>query len=273
MFLINTRKITLYRRMIQVLICIGFFLIYYTSHQQTFILGTFYSLKIGPVHIVDPYVYITYILRNFLKADFYFWTLLGFSIPLLISFILGRVFCSWMCPYNFFYEILDALIIKIKKQVFFISFNTSFKIKLLYLVLITFLGTIIPSLTYLITLPGLFTLLLHQITLHFYNIIFFGLLWLTMIFIFDYFFQKRIWCKFLCPTGILLSLVRYKKALRVVKREDLLCKKCALCSFECPLGLTPHKGDHLMECYNCGKCVEVCKELRKQNQPLQFKFL
>ncbi len=266
-------KITLLRRLFQSLTLIVFILIYYTSHKQSFILGTFYSLKIGPIHIVDPYVYITYIIRNFANIDFYIWSFIGFMIPLFVGVLMGRVFCSWICPYNFFYECIVSFIEKIKKQRKFLFFSTSDKTRIVYLLVIIIIGTIFPVLTYLLILPGLFSLLMHQIILYFFTIVIFGVLWILFIFTFDYFWKKRIWCKCLCPTGVILSLIRFKRGLRIIKMENGLCKGCALCSFECPLGLTPHKGDHYAECYNCGKCVDICKSLRKGNQPLKFKFL
>ncbi|MFN4220608.1 MAG: 4Fe-4S binding protein, partial [bacterium] len=221
----------------------------------------------------DPYVYITYILRNLWKADFYLWTIIGFFIPLLLSFILGRVFCSWICPYNFVYELLSNIIDTLRKKRDFIFYVPKKRKKIIYLIFIIILGVFFPFLTYVIVLPGLFSLLLHQITLHLFYIVFLGFFWISVIFIFDYFFKKRIWCKFLCPTGIILGILRSKRGLRVIKNENGECKECALCSFECPLGLTPHKGDHGEECYNCGKCVDVCRSLRKKDQPLRFKFL
>ena len=60
---------------------------------------------------------------------------------------------------------------------------------------------------------------------------------------------------------------------KLVKKNDVECGKCALCSFECPLGLTPHLDNHQALCYNCGKCVVACERIRKEKNPLKFKTL
>jgi len=266
-------KITLYRRLAQILTLCFFFVVYYSSHRQSLLLGSLYSFKIGPLHIVDPFIYLTYLGRNLGKADFYLWTIAGFFIPLIVAFFLGRIFCSWICPYNFLYEIADyfkSLFIRRKNLSYF---ETSLKVKAGWLGVAFFLSLLWPALPYYLLLPGLLSVFLHQLTLHFFNFAYFTLFWVALILLFDLMVQKRIWCKFLCPTGIILELVRFPKGLRIIKDEALLCKECALCSFECPLGLTPHLGNHWKDCYNCGRCVDTCKSLRKKDNPLRFKFL
>lgn len=266
-------KITLIRRFLQIGTWIFFFVVYYTSHRQSFFLGSFYSFKIGPIHIVDPYIYLTYLFRNLFKPDFYIFTIMGFFIPILIAFFLGRVFCSWVCPYNFLYEILEYLKTLFLKRKPLFYFMTSSRNKKIWLIIALFLGTFISPLPYYLLMPGLLSVLLHQLILHLYSLILFSTLLIIIILVIDLFFKKRIWCNFICPTGIILGLAKWKRGLRVLKREDLTCKECALCSFECPLGLTPHLGNHLENCYNCGKCVDTCMALRKKENPLSFKIL
>jgi ferredoxin-type protein NapH len=266
-------KLTLVRRSVQIGTWIFFFLVYYTSHRQSFFLGSFYSFKIGPIHIVDPFIYLTYLGRNLLKADLYIWAMVGFLIPLLMAFFLGRVFCSWVCPYNFLYEILDYFKTQLLRRRPLLYFEASPKIKKIWLILALGLGIFIPVLPYYLLMPGLLSVLLHQLVLHIYSFISLSVLLIFAVLIIDIFFKKRIWCKFICPTGLILGMVRWKRGLRVYKREELTCKECALCSFECPLGLTPHLGNHLEDCYNCGSCVDTCKGLRKKENPLDFRFL
>ncbi|MFN3504807.1 MAG: 4Fe-4S binding protein [Caldimicrobium sp.] len=265
-------KRTFYRRAIQILTFAFFFAIYYSSHKQSFILGTFYSLKVGPINIADPYVYIAYFLRNFFKIDINWRLIIGFLIPLSISFLFGRVFCSWICPYNFFYEIMAKALQEL------IQLKNSFykpikKYKILYLCIALFLGTFVPFITYYLILPGLFSLLLHQLTLHHFKLVILGMTWIFLLFLLDFFYKKRIWCKFICPTGIILSFVRWQKGLRVIKSQDKECKQCALCSVNCPLGLNPHLNDHWEDCYNCGKCIDICEKIKGKDKPLRFKIL
>ncbi|MFN3406438.1 MAG: 4Fe-4S binding protein, partial [Caldimicrobium sp.] len=180
--------------------------------------------------------------------------------------------CSWVCPYNFFYEFMQKLIERLfhLQRDFYYPKKTY---KTMYLVLAILLGSLAPFITYYLLLPGLFTLLLHQLILHQAKLVIFGFSWIFLIFIIDFFYRKRIWCKFLCPTGIILSFVRWRRGLRVIKSQEKVCKQCALCSLNCPLGLTPHLNDHWQECFNCGNCIDICEKIKNQEKPLKFKFL
>ncbi len=265
--------LTLYRRALQVGVFLFFFLVYYTSHKQSFFLGTFYSFKIGPIHIVDPYIYLTYFFRNLPTPKIYLDTLIGFLIPVLLAFFLGRVFCSWVCPYNFFYEVLNSLKVRLFKRHeihYFCPHTSKHRFGILLILLIA--GAVFPFLAYLVVLPGLLSTFLHQIILRAMNFLSFTLLFLGVIFVLDFFFKKRIWCNLLCPTGILLQLFSWRRGLRVEKIDEERCGQCALCSFSCPLGLTPHLNNHQDLCFNCGKCVEICERLRMKDPPLRFKF-
>ncbi len=264
---------TFSRRLIQIGVFIFFFIVYYTSHHQDFLIGSFYSFKIGPIHIVDPYIYLTYLGRNFFKATFYEGTFFGFLIPIILAFFFGRIFCSWLCPYNFLYEIIETCESFFKKRKSFNYFEGRVKTQWIWLIFSLLLGIFVVFLPYYLVLPGLLSVMLHQAILYQFNFISVGLFVVFTILLVDLSWKKRLWCKFLCPTGLILKKVSFKKALRVIKREDLACKKCALCSFNCPLGLTPHLANHQRECYNCGRCIDVCKKLHPDKPPLKFKFL
>ena len=104
------------RFLVQISVFVFFFVVYYSSHYQNFFIGTLYSFKIGPIHIVDPYIFLTYFIRNLSVSSIYMETLIGFIIPLLIVFFLGRVFCSWVYPYNFLYELAEKIKFKLTQN-------------------------------------------------------------------------------------------------------------------------------------------------------------
>jgi len=269
----NESMLNVKRRLMQISVFVFFFAVYYSSHFQSFLLGTFYSFKIGPIHIVDPYIYLTYIFRNLRSSSIFIETFIGFLIPIVIAFFLGRVFCSWVCPYNFLYEVAEKIKFRLtKKKTIKYYLPSSIRYRYLILLMLIILGIILPFFPFYVVLPGLLSTFLHQIILRSWNFIIFFLIFFLFIFIVDFFLSKRIWCNLICPTGILLQMFTWRKGLRVVKDEDVECNMCALCSFECPLGLTPHLDNHQELCYNCGKCITVCKRIRKEKNPLKFKF-
>ncbi len=260
------------RRLVQISVFIFFFTVYYSSHYQNVLIGTFYSFKIGPIHIVDPYIYLTYIFRNLKSSSIFIETFIGFLIPIVIAFFLGRVFCSWVCPYNFLYEIADTIRFRLTKKKtikYYVPFSLRYRYLIFFILIV--LGILLPFLPFYVVLPGLLSTFLHQIILRSWNFISFFLIFFLLIFIVDFFLKKRFWCNLICPTGVLLQIFTWRKGLRVVKEDDVECKMCALCSFECPIGLTPHLDNHQALCYNCGKCVSACKGIKKEKNPLKFK--
>jgi len=262
------------RRLIQISVFIFFFAVYYSSHYQNVLIGTFYSFKIGPIHIVDPYIYLTYFVRNISSPSIFIETFIGFLIPIVIAFFLGRVFCSWVCPYNFLYEITDIIRFRLtKRKIIKYYVPSSPRYRYLVLLILIVLGILLPFFPFYVVLPGLLSTFLHQIILRSWGFVSYFLAFFLLIFVVDFFLVKRVWCNLICPTGVLLQIFTWRKGLRVVKENDVECGKCALCSIECPLGLTPHLDTHQTLCYNCGKCVAACERIRTEKNPLRFKTL
>jgi len=80
-------------------------------------------------------------------------------------------------------------------------------------------------------------------------------------------FVPRLWCRTLCPTGALYSLVGRRAPLRV--RIDLQMAgklHCALCEAACPMGipvmesytLTGERSVDAPDCIRCGACLDSC---------------
>jgi NapH/MauN family ferredoxin-type protein len=72
-------------------------------------------------------------------------------------------------------------------------------------------------------------------------------------------FIERFWCRYLCPLGALLAPLQ-KLSLFKVRRAEEHCIHCHLCSKSCPVRLDPESTDVTTsaECLACGRCVEAC---------------
>jgi polyferredoxin len=74
-------------------------------------------------------------------------------------------------------------------------------------------------------------------------------------------YQKRFWCRNLCPLGALLGLVGSASPLR--PRVFSACVRCNKCREQCKMGafepgaLKPD-GDFQAACVRCGACMRVC---------------
>jgi len=73
--------------------------------------------------------------------------------------------------------------------------------------------------------------------------------------------QPRFWCRHLCPAGALMAL--FSRAPLVGRRVNESCTECGLCVGQCPAGAIssedPGRTAH-SECIVCLRCVEICHE-------------
>lgn len=78
--------------------------------------------------------------------------------------------------------------------------------------------------------------------------------------------EKRMFCKFLCPIGVILTFLnaipfRAKYRVRTINNE---CIKCGKCNKECLMGIKPMEDIEKWEvvkdenCINCLSCVAHC---------------
>ena len=141
--------------------------------------------------------------------------LIGMAVPLLITLILGRVFCSWICPVGFILEITGKLRNLLKKSnlpVHNIKFWRMNKFSLLitgllFSAIIGFpiLGSLYP--------PALLVREFYQETLFLFeraenNLFTFSLLGLTsasffiiLIILAEIFISERMWCRYFVRAG------------------------------------------------------------------------
>lgn len=58
------------------------------------------------------------------------------------------------------------------------------------------------------------------------------------------FFIPRMWCRFMCPLGGLLSLLSRISFLRI-RRQSALCINCKKCDRTCPVGVRVSQKTHV----------------------------
>ncbi len=261
-----------FRRTIQAMTFVFIVALPILNHFKfTFILGSFYSYSFGSLDIADPSIIFQTIL---LQKNIYIPLLVAGIIPVVLAFIFGRVFCSWMCPFNTLSEIslwLRRRISGIKKRVPGSSTNPAslyfwiFTIVIFMLVL--FFGQ--PVVTF-ISAPGIIS---SQIADGIYTgHIGWELSFIALILIVEFSVLSRVWCKYLCPVGVFIGIFRLKRTMRVNFNESACTcgERTAPCVSACPLKLNPKKQGALPYCFNCGDCVEVCQN--KFGKALSFGF-
>ncbi|MBI5211772.1 MAG: 4Fe-4S binding protein [Nitrospirae bacterium] len=189
--------------------------------------------------------------------------LIIFIGALLVSLLLKKSFCGWICPVG---TVSDA-VWKGGRKVFGKNFEITKYIdyplrSLKYILMAFFLYVIIIQMTPLqitgflntpywkvsdIKLLKFFTemSLTTKITLS-------ALFSLSLLY-------KNFWCRYLCPYGGLLGLLSILSPVKI-KRNETACIQCGLCSKNCPSLLPVDKKETVRspECTGCLTCVSHC---------------
>ena len=242
-----------------------------------FVQGWYQSIAFGKLWFVSPLEGLEALL---ITKIIYLPQTIAMLIPILVALFLGRVFCSWICPISFFYEIMERVHKKISKKSYFRRKDrVVLPRKMLWFVLI---GEIVISmilakpLFVFLSPPGLvgreIMMLVFFRTLAIEGII-------IVLVLLSYFLSTRFFCRYLCPLGALLASLGTKRRLVIAHYQEI-CGECEICDEVCPLGLKPSKNESLsIYCWNCGNCVDICpigarkfvwRELKLHMDPLKL---
>lgn len=228
------------------------FLNYYFNFN--FIQGWYQSIGIGDFWIVSPLEG----LESLLVTRQAFGPLItALLLPTALAMIMGRVFCSWICPITFLTELGEKI-----KSLFSKRTSTPERWRLmrqmlwLTLALELFVTLVLGAPIFVfLSPPGLIgrelmtLVFFHSLTLEGVVILIALALNLT---------SKRFYCRYLCPLGACLALLGRHRRVRL---ENVMqdCRGCGTCDQACPMGLKPSVGEGMSPyCWNCGSCIDHC---------------
>jgi polyferredoxin len=189
-----------------------------------------------------------------------------FGAFLLMSVLLKKAFCSWLCPVGTLSESLAALGRRILKRFgrrnFYLPKAMDIPLRSLKYLLLGFFVAIIISMS-AEELSGFmdspYGLMADVKMLNFFREltltagIILGLLVVLSVLI------ENFWCRYLCPYGALLGLSSLLSPIKI-RRDERTCIDCAKCAHVCPSHLPVDKLVLIrsVECNACMACVAAC---------------
>ncbi|CAM4017600.1 quinol dehydrogenase ferredoxin subunit NapH [Campylobacter hepaticus] len=229
----------------------------FSFESTNFILqGNLSSSKLfNTIPLSDPFAFLQIVLASW-SIDFM--VLIGALIIFFIyGLLLGRVFCSWVCPVNLITDFAA-----------FIRNRFAFKNKFLILPknLRYFVLALVLILSFVFSLPVFesfsYIAIIHR------GIIFATSSWLFVAFILfciDVFLSPRAICSHFCPLGAFYAFISYFALLKIKHNSDK-CTQCYKCIHICPekqvLWMIGKKSASVTsgECIRCARCIEVCND-------------
>lgn len=185
-----------------------------------------------------------------------------FIAVIVMSLIVRKGFCGYLCPVGFIHNLLNKIGRKIKKTV---TVKGKLEFALLipkYVAMTFFVYTVFikmggREIDAFIHTPYNFTaearMMLFFSDLSVTAALVIGAILILGIFI-PYF-----WCRFLCPYGALLGVIS-KASPVAVKRDQESCINCGKCNKSCPGGIEVELKETVnsAECVGCTQCIEAC---------------
>ena len=257
-------KLIAVRRAVQLLVVVGLCLLpWLNAAGWRGVLGSFFALDFLGIPFADPVGAAQVAVMGFLPA----WRLLvGTLLSLVVALLLGRVFCSWVCPYGVLSELVYAL--RWRRADTRLVVRQAFwgKILLLVLGLVAALGVGFPVLG-IASLPGELSLLPVLAWQGDDAWLLLGAAAVPLVaLLLEFATGKRLWCRFVCPQSVLLGaaarcLPAKAPGLRIGwQSEKCTCKGKAPCQQACSLDLNPRRkgGPERQDCTHCGDCINTC---------------
>ncbi|MDA8430447.1 MAG: 4Fe-4S binding protein [Geobacteraceae bacterium] len=184
--------------------------------------------------------------------------LLGVVSFLLVTTVLGRVWCGWLCPQTVFNDLMDVVTRRFKTTV-----PVSVVRPLEHLSALILAKLIAFNMFCWFMPPGqVVTDLLHLSDHRFMVVIF---LVMTLCGYLNLMLIKRSFCRSYCPYGRFQTALMDAGTLNLSFLEETRerCVRCNACVRSCPMGIDIRNGFQV-ECIGCGRCIDACRAVMEK---------
>jgi len=188
--------------------------------------------------------------------------LIGTGTVLVLWVLLGgRTFCSWVCPYHLLSELAEKIHLRLAKMRLVTDQPIDRRLRSFFWLLFVVLALATGYTVYEAISP---TGIVSRALIYGPGL---ALLWVLALLVFEIFFSRRAWCRYVCPIGLtygvvgIISPVRVKYKLESCHHEGDCRKVC----------LVPHVLDTVIkgravdaevpigpDCTRCGLCIDAC---------------
>ncbi|HEY4900815.1 MAG TPA: 4Fe-4S binding protein [Terriglobales bacterium] len=185
-----------------------------------------------------------------------------FTAFLLMSFLLRKSFCGWLCPVGTLSEYLWKLGRSTFRRNFALPRWLDLGLRSLKYLLLGFFAYAVFSMSAAAIAEFLTTpygLIVDVRMLNFFRYLGGTAAFVILGLIVASIFVQNFWCRYLCPYGALMGIAALLSPLRITRREPA-CIDCAKCAKVCPAALPVDKLVQIRsaECTGCLECIAVC---------------
>jgi ferredoxin-type protein NapH len=194
------------------------------------------------VHIILQVIFLVLFIILVITGKVQIWMGI-FGVGVIVSIFFSRLYCGWVCPIN----TLTRSVSWVKRKLSIRGFKIPKFLKktwVRYFALGLFAALFVFAMATGKKLPVLPAAIIIGVVL-------------------TLFFPEELWHRYLCPYGVIFSLVS-KKSLYLVRINEDACTNCGVCQRVCPAGaIAKDSGSYKIKkeaCLVCLDCSEKCKQ-------------
>jgi polyferredoxin len=180
-----------------------------------------------------------------------------------MSLVVGKSFCSWLCPIGFLSELIGDFGEKLFKRKIKLPKFLDYPLRSLKYLMLGFLFYSVFFLMSVFAVKAFLDSPYNQVSdvkmyYFFAEISQFALIVIAVLFLLSIPI-RNFWCRYLCPYGALLGILNFFSPTRI-KRNPVSCIDCGLCNKACPSFIKVDKVKTVLsdECTSCFNCIDVC---------------